>query len=87
MHYSPQALSQSATSTMHRKACSISLNFLFVARAACRNPPLNAFLAALRLPSTLWGPVDRVQGFHSRISLACRARRSGVHPFLISNSQ
>jgi hypothetical protein len=34
------------------------------------------------LPSGVFGPVERVHGFHSRIFAACRARRSGVHPFL-----
>jgi hypothetical protein len=34
------------------------------------------------LPSAVFGPVERVQGCQIFIFVACRARRSGVQPFL-----
>ena len=47
-------------------------------RSIFRWPPLQAFRAALALPSAVPGPVARSHGFQVRISAACCARRSGV---------
>src|SRR4029453_3720119 len=56
-------------------------------RSIPRVSPLSALRLALALPSGVRGPVDRSHGFQFLISFACRARRSGVHPFAILSLQ
>ncbi len=51
-------------------------------RARVVRPCFNAFREARDLPASVRGPVARSHGFCARARAACRARRSGVQPFV-----
>lgn len=72
--------SQAQISTRSRASRIAARTMRDILRSIALCPPLKAFLLVLALPSAVRGPVDFSQGFHSRISAACRARRSGDQP-------
>ena len=48
---------------------------------------LSAFRLLRAMPAAVLGPVDRSQGLQVRISAACLARRSDVHPLAMLRPQ
>lgn len=75
-----RAPSRQLASMASRCARSAAFSSRASSRSRSRYAPLKGLRAARALPSSVRGPVDFSQGFHSRISAACRARRSGVQP-------
>ena len=53
---------------------------------AAQLPCFTAFRELRALPADVRAPVDRVHGCHPLISSACRLRRSGVQPFMVTFS-
>ena len=88
---SPTVPSASGYSAILRSPsrCFLMRTFIafFKARSFSQCPPLNPLRAVRSLPSSLRGPVDFSHGRHVRISVACRARRSGVQPLAIARFQ
>jgi hypothetical protein len=57
----------------------------FAGKGPAKRAPSSLALAAL--PRSVFGPQDRSHGFQSRMSAACRARRSDVQPLLMAQLQ
>ena len=89
MGYCPGRLIDHFKKLLISLACAISAaTSLFNSRVRLLN---DSGLSALRLlravPAAVLGPVEHSHGLQVRMSAACRARRSCVHPFAMLSLQ
>lgn len=88
-------LCTSAVFSLYLKKCSISFacdttaatSFFIAPNRRLNDSGLSALRLLRALPAAVLAPVDRSHGFQVRISAACLARRSGVHPFAMLRLQ